>query len=332
MLLMWLIIGRVLTSSGSAALQKRMAARGLAPTTLFAAGIGVMAIALVPVAFWHPLSGLPGAFWVYVALTVVLDVPGNILLAKSFHEGEFSVVGALAAYKPALALAFAAVWLGETPSTAGLLGVVVVLSGTLFLAPGGQRAGWGALKALAADPGARWRVLSIGLTAVQSVFGKAAINLSSGVDLFLAWSWGSAVVAAAIWLWIWAAAPAARVSLSPPRTRAALAEKRGGGPDSAALLSDRRGWIGEGAHQELRRALEQWGSILSLAGLFLALALLSALIFERMFVGYALALFQLSALVNVAIGRSMFAEGHTASRAFASVVMIAGAAILILAG
>jgi hypothetical protein len=150
------------------------------------------------------------------------------------------------------------------------------------------------------------------------------------VDLFLAWSWGSAVVAAAIWLWIWAATPAAR--LNPPRTRAALAEKRGARPDSAALLSDRRGWIGEGARQELRRALEQWGSILSLAGLFLALALLSALIFERMFVGYALALFQLSALVNVAIGRSMFAEGHTASRAFASVVMIAGAAILILAG
>jgi drug/metabolite transporter (DMT)-like permease len=328
MLLIWLIIGRVLASSGSAALQKRMAARGLAPTTLFAAGIGVMAIALVPVAFWHPLSGLPDAFWIYVALTVVLDVPGNILLAKSFHEGELSVVGPMAAYKPALGLAFAAVWLGETPSTAGLLGVVVVLSGTLFLAPGGRRAGWGALKALAADPGARWRTLSIGLTAVQSVFGKAAINLSSGVDLFLAWSWGSAVVAAAIWLWIWAAAPGGNES-RPATTRLALEPERGGWLDSTP---DRRGWPGAGARQELRRALGQWGSIVSLAGLFLALALLSSLIFERMFVGYALALFQLSALVNVAIGRSLFAEGHTASRAFASVVMIAGAAILILAG
>ena len=331
MLLIWLIIGRVLTSSGSAALQKRMAARGLAPTTLFAAGIGVMAITLVPVAFWHPLSGLPDAFWVYVALTVLLDVPGNILLARSFHEGELSVVGPMAAYKPALGLAFAAVWLGETPSTAGLLGVAVVLSGTLFLAPGGRRAGWGALKALAADPGARLRAVSIGLTAVQSVFGKAAINLSSGVDLFLAWSWGSAVVAAAIWLWIWAAAPAENESQSAVLSRPAERE-RGGAPDSAAPPSEGHGWPSAGARQELQRALGQWGSIVSLAGLFLALALLSALIYERMFVGYALALFQLSALVNVAIGRSMFAEGHTASRAFASVVMIAGAAILILAG
>lgn len=298
MLLTWLIIGRVLASSGSAALQKRMAARGLAPTTIFATGIGVLALVLAPVAVWHPLAGHPRNFWIYVALAVLLDVPGNILLAKSFHEGELSLVGPLAAYKPALGLAFAALWLGEKPSAAGLLGVAIVLSGTLFLAPGGQRAGWRALRALAADPGSRWRTLSIALTAIQSVFGKAAINLSSAVDLFLAWTWASALAAAAIWACIWLG-PGAR--------------------------------IGD-ARQESRRAAQQWKSVLSLAGLFLALALLSALILERMYVGYALALFQLSALLNVALGRSLFAEGHAASRAFASAVMIAGAAILILAG
>jgi drug/metabolite transporter (DMT)-like permease len=298
LLLTWLMIGRVLSSSGSAALQKRMAARGLAPTTVFAAGIGVLAIALAPVVLWHPLWALPRNFWIYVGLAVLLDVPGNILLAKSFHEGELSVVGPLASYKPALGLAFAAVWLGETPSAAGLLGVAVVLSGTLFLAPGGQRAGWGALRVLAADPGARWRTLSIALTAIQSVFGKAAINLSSGVDLFLAWTWASALAAAAIWAWIWLG--------------------------NGARSGD--------ARPQLRHAAAQWKAVLSLAGLFLTLALLSALILERMYVGYALALFQLSALLNVALGRSLFAEGHAASRAFASVVMMAGAAILILAG
>ncbi len=293
----------MLASSGSAALQKRMAASGLAPTTVFASGIGVMALALAPVAAWHPLWSLPAAFWAYVALTMLLDVPGNILLAKSFHEGELSVVGPLAAYKPALGLALAAVWLREAPSAGGLLGVAIVLSGTLFLAPGGRRAGWGTLRALAADRGARWRALSIALTAIQSVFAKAAINLSSAVDLFLAWGWASALGAAAIWVWIW------------------VRNARGGGtrPDRDAL-------------QELRRAARQWKSILSLAALFLALALLSALVFERMLVGYALALFQLSALLNVALGRSLFAEGHAASRAFASAVMVAGAAVLILAG
>lgn len=322
MLLIWLILGRVLASSGSAALQKRMAARGLSPTTLFAAGIGVVAIAMAPVPIWHPLTNLPQAFWMYVALTALLDVPGNILLAKSFHEGELSVVGPMAAYKPALGLAFAALWLGETPSAAGLLGVTIILSGTLFLAPGGKRAGWGALKALAADAGARWRVLSIALTAIQTVFGKAAINLSSGVDLFLAWTWASAIVAAGIWLWVWAR--------TPPKN--GLKDELSEVADDPARLSHNPAWLSENAHQELQRALAQWGSILSLAGLFFALALLSALIYERMFVGYALALFQLSALVNVAIGRSLFAEGHAASRAFASAVMIVGAAILILAG
>jgi drug/metabolite transporter (DMT)-like permease len=256
-----------------------------------------------------------------VSLAVLLDVPGNILLAKSFHEGELSVVGPLAAYKPALGLAFAAVWLREMPSVAGLLGVAIVLSGTLFLAPGGQRAGWGAWRALAADPGARWRALSIALTAIQSVFGKAAINLSSAVDLFLAWSWTSAVVAAAIWAWIWLG-NGGRVLAD--RTRMLRGDFT---PHSWPVVH-----ADHDAQQELLRAALQWRSVLSLAGLFLALALLSALILERMFVGYALALFQLSALLNVALGRSLFAEGHAASRAFASVVMVAGAAILILAG
>jgi hypothetical protein len=167
----------------------------------------------------------------------------------------------------------------------------------VFLAPGGQRAGWSALRALVADPGSRWRTLSMVLTAIQSVFGKAAINLSSAVDLFLAWTWTSALVAAAIWIWFWLG----------------RSQERDG-------------------RQELRRAAEQWKSVLALAGVFLVLALLSSLILERMHVGYALALFQLSALLNVALGRTLFAEGHAASRAFASVVMIAGAAILILAG
>jgi drug/metabolite transporter (DMT)-like permease len=306
-----LILGRILSSSGSAALQKRMAADGLAPTTVFATGIGVLAIVLAPIAVWHRPSALPAQFWIYVCLAVVLDVPGNILLAKSFHEGELSVVGPLAAYKPALGLLLAALWLGETPSAAGALGVVVVLSGSLFLAPGGRRAGWGALQALAADPGARWRSLSIALTAMQSVFGKAAINLSSGIDLFLAWTWTSAVVAAAIWAWIWL------------RKRGPQTARNGSEPVRRATND---------ARQELRRAAAQWKSILSLASLFLVLALLSALILERMHVGYALALFQLSALLNVALGRSLFAEGHAASRAFAGAVMVAGAAILILAG
>ncbi len=322
MAVVWLIIGRILASSGSAALQKRMAARGLSPTTLFAAGIGVLAVALAPVPIWHPLTGLPQAFWIYVALTALLDVPGNILLAKSFHEGELSVVGPMAAYKPALGLVFAAVWLGEEPSAAGLLGVAIILSGTLFLAPGGQRAGWGALKALAADPGARWRVLSIALTAIQTVFGKAAINLSSGVDLFLAWTWASAIVAVGIWLWVWTARKTSHTdNTHPSNTR-----------DNVNQRHEGTVWLPARATQELQRAARQWGSILALAGLFFALALLSALVYERMFVGYALALFQLSALVNVAIGRSLFAEGHAASRAFASAVMIVGATILILAG
>ena len=49
-------------------------------------------------------------------------------------------------------------------------------------------------------------------------------------------------------------------------------------------------------------------------------------------VGYSLALFQLSTIVSVLLGRRYFAETNIAERLIGSVVMAAGAVLIVLFG
>jgi drug/metabolite transporter (DMT)-like permease len=56
------------------------------------------------------------------------------------------------------------------------------------------------------------------------------------------------------------------------------------------------------------------------------------LVFERMQVSYALALFQTSTIVSVLLGWRYFKERHIARRLAGSMIMIAGAALIVLSG
>ncbi len=70
--------------------------------------------------------------------------------------------------------------------------------------------------------------------------------------------------------------------------------------------------------------------LLLMATLFLAMQLFTLQAFAMMNVSYVLALFQLSGLLNVLLGWKIFNESDILRRAIASVVMIAGAVLLIV--
>jgi drug/metabolite transporter (DMT)-like permease len=65
---------------------------------------------------------------------------------------------------------------------------------------------------------------------------------------------------------------------------------------------------------------------------FLLLQIFSLYTFKYVFIGYSLALFQLSAVINVFIGSRIFNEGNIKFRYIASAVMIIGACIIIIFG
>jgi drug/metabolite transporter (DMT)-like permease len=54
--------------------------------------------------------------------------------------------------------------------------------------------------------------------------------------------------------------------------------------------------------------------------------------FGKLQVGYALALFQLSALISVVLGYRYFQERHIRKRLLGAAVMVAGAALIVTLG
>jgi drug/metabolite transporter (DMT)-like permease len=277
---------------------------------------------------------------------VALDVPGNFFLVKSVCLSDLSLIGPLNSYKPVVALLLGVIVLGELPSLQGLIGVAIVLVGSMLLAP---RRGNGAVALLnffarndtplyppsrgelsqyspqsrkspqyspkcressqysphGKEPsqhspleggqggvsGAWYRMLALLFTAAASIFLKAAINASSAVHTFIAWAVLGACAAMAI-----------------------------------PLCS--RGALGNGS---MRRVRAHFGALLLIAGLFLFMQLCTLQAFALMNVAYVLALFQLSGLLNVVLGWRLFNEENILRRALASVIMMAGAALLIIA-
>ena len=63
-----------------------------------------------------------------------------------------------------------------------------------------------------------------------------------------------------------------------------------------------------------------------------AMQLATVLTFRDLQVGYSLALFQLSAIVSVLLGWRYFAETNIGERLIGSVVMAAGAALIVVFG
>ena len=284
-----LVCGRILFSSGSKVLQKQLTMKGLSPLLIVAATFAFLSAILAPFLTQLSWSGLSLMFWGSIALAALLDTPGNLFLVKSVQHADLSIIGPLNAYKPIVALLLGVVVLGEVPGWQGLMGMGVVFSGSLFLAPGGEKAGSAALRALLRDRGVQFRVLSLLMTAAASIFLKVAIQESSSMQTFMLWALFSTSLAVGGYL--------------------ALATT-----EAAQAVSQLR------------------GSMLRMAGIalsILCMQLLTLKLFEMMYVAYALALFQLSAVVNVGFGRAFFQEENIVQRALASIVMVIGAALLV---
>lgn len=84
--------------------------------------------------------------------------------------------------------------------------------------------------------------------------------------------------------------------------------------------------------EELQRAVSFKKQFLGLFLSFLALQLFTLLTFQKVFVGYSLALFQLSGLISVLFGYHFFKERNLKYRIVGSIVMCIGAIFIALFG
>lgn len=290
-MLWFCVFARIVANPCSNVFQKLLTRRSAEPLFVICATHGLLTLAVLP-ALWFSVSGLPATFWTNMAIGSLLTVAGNALLVQAVKLTDLSVLGPINAYKAVVSLIPGAILLHEIPGAWGLGGIGLIVAGTYFLTDRDEAGLFpSAPVRLLRDRGVQCRIAALVLSAVEAVFMKRALLASSATATFAVW-----------------AAFGLGVSLAA----------------SAALLG------GDKLRSELRLLRNSASTYLLLAATTGAMQFCTILVLQRLQVGYALALFQTSALISVVLGRQVFQERNIARRLAGSAVMVAGATLIIV--
>jgi drug/metabolite transporter (DMT)-like permease len=287
------VLARIVANPVSNVFQKRLAQRAANPVFIIGATHALLTLAALPfLAGARPLE-LGAAFWANMVICAVLAVTGNVLLVYALRSSDLSILGPINAYKAVLSLALGVFLIGEVPTAFGLAGVLLILVGSYFVVDRAPDQSHGnAFMQFLRERGVQLRLAALAFSATEAVFLKRAVLHSSPVITFLFWSILGLPIAA------------------------------------AAIMLLLRGSVG----QETLRLRHHWRTYLWLAITTGLMQLTTLLTFDRLQVGYSLALFQLSTLISVFLGYRYFQERSIRRRLFGSAVMVAGAALIVALG
>lgn len=285
-----LVVLRVLFSSLANVFQKKLVERVGNARIVVTSSLFIVSCMATPSLLLAPWDKLSATFWISCIAAAVLDVPGNVLLVGSLGKSDLSLVGPLNSLKPVVGMFLAMLLLREFPSTLGLVGVGVLAVGTWCLAATAEASTGRKGIAWLWSPAARWRYGALFFTSAAAVCIKPAVLIGGTWPTFAVWSWLCTFLSL---LWI-------RAAIGPQVIQAML-------------------------HRD------HWNLTLIGSGIcFCGLQGLSIWLFQLIPVSYALALFQLSGLFNVYLGHKFFGESNGWQRFAVSIVMLIGAAFIIL--
>ena len=296
-MLLWIIsttalaIGvRILVNPLSTVFQKYLTQRQAHPLFVVAGTYGLLSIGCLIYLFRVPPIALPNSFWSDSLIFNALAVAGNYFLVKSLQHGDLSVLGPVNAYKSLISLVFGLFLLGEVPNEWGIAGMLLIVIGSYFV-----------LSQSSAENRFRWgifrqkevqyRFLALFISGIDALFLKKIIVATNADLAFVSWCIGGFLFSL-----------------------------------TALLLT-----------QKIDRFRAQWDVIRHYKWHFLALGLSAGLMqlstnyaFQGIQVSYALALFQISALVSVLLGVQFFQETQLWRKLTGAAVMGIGAVLIIL--
>ena len=286
------VLVRILANPISNVFQKQLAHRRAHPLFIITVVHAALTVMCLP---WlaHGGTQMTTAVWINMLIAALLAVTGNVLIVYALSESDLSVLGPINAYKSVVGLILGVFLIGEWPTVTGLAGVLLIVAGSYFVIE--RKADQPLSNAFVrffSERGIQLRFAALFLSATEAIFLKRAIVSSSPAVVFVLWSALGCAMGAA-----W--------------TLIALWRRL--------------------AHEfvVLKPAL---GTFVSLAAATGAMQLATLLTLRDLQVGYSLALFQLSAIVSVFLGRRYFAETNIGRRLIGSIVMAAGAALIVLFG
>lgn len=285
------VFGRLVLSLASNVYQKKLSQAGLHPFYIVFAIYVVLALLSLPLIMAIHVTDLSHSFWLNISLASLFDVCGWMFLVLSLSKTDLSVFGPLNAYKVVFSLLLAVIFLHELPNAQGLMGVLVIIVGSFLLTPSQQTTQPRKIAHLLKDKGVQARFLSIALFSVGTIFLKNAAILGSPLSTLIFWS--------LIGL------PLAMLSnylLLPHSMLSYLSTSK---PHNLTILI-----VG----------------VMVFLMQYFTLVLLS-----KMLIAYALALFQLGMVIQVLIGYKVFNEKDIGRKLAASIVMMAGSVMVLLA-
>ncbi len=290
------ILVRIVANPLSNVFQKQLTQRTAEPLFITMATYGFLTLAGPMLWPQIQVSGLSGAFWSSMLACAGLAVVGNVFLVRAMHLGDLSVLGPINAWKAVVSMLVAVVVLGEIPGWIGLAGVVLIVAGSYVVLKTKPidtttQADLPTRNRLGilARPDVRFRLIALLCSGVDGVFLKKAILLSTPFTAFFYWCWLGFALSG-----VWVA------------------------------VSLRGRW-----RAQTRLLVQQWPLAV---GVFTSVGLMQIATnyaFSGTQVGYALALFQTSALLSVLFGYRFFGETDIRRKLVGAAIMVTGAALIV---
>lgn len=287
------ILGRILSNPLTNVMQKKLTNRQVGAFFIVLSAYTLLAMLGGFAVIFIPVAGLGFHFWSSILLASTLDAAGNVFSVKSLQEIELSVFGPLNAYKPVVATVTAALLLQEYPSWVGLAGILIVIAGSVLLHYE-PRLSWKetGIKKMFRSRGFWYRLTAIVLYSISVVYLKESIMDSSPVITLVFWS---------ILGWL-----------------------------SLVLLTFLLGLIKKMNFRKNYQLIKiEKEAFFGMAFFFLVTQLFTLLVFEKKFLGYSLAIFQLSALLNIFLGYRIFREKNISFKLIGTLVMVVGVLLII---
>jgi drug/metabolite transporter (DMT)-like permease len=267
--------------------QKQLTEKGNHPLIVnFLTYFLLFIICIIIAAFIH-WEVLPQQFWIYSVLGGIAGALGNGFLVKALQKGDLSVLGPVNSYKSVIGIIVGIILLGEVPNLWGISGVVLIIYGSYFVLDTTEER---FSLALLRKSEIQFRLWALIFTAIEAVFIKKVILVSSTPVAFISWCCFGAIF-------------------------------------SFLMLFIYRLDIRKEAMRIDYRDISKYAILIICIGI---MQFTTNYTFEHMVVGYALSLFQLSIIVSVLLGHRIFKEQDIRKKLIGSAIMIIGSIVIIL--
>ncbi len=180
------LTARIVTNPLANVFQKKLAQNNVSSLHINVLTYLCLSVMCMFPAFYIPWLNYSNSLWGWAAVSGMFGAMGNGCLIKALQGGELSVLGPVNSYKSVVAMIIGFFLLQEVLDFCGVLGVLLIIWGSYFVFDT-QKEGFSL--ALFKRKDIQFRIFATIFTAIEAVFIKKVILLSSALAAFVLWCW-----------------------------------------------------------------------------------------------------------------------------------------------